>query len=121
MDLYKINLITSELDALGALEIAGFDLSSSKNCFNYMIIASGRSTRHASSLAKNIAFTIKKNGYLLESSSGIEKGMWCALDVGDIVVHIFLPELRLEYDLDGLWSEYLCSKMNIPEGAHNIQ
>jgi ribosome-associated protein len=69
-----------------------------------LVIASGRSARHVSSIAENLARKLKEAGYGKRPVDGLGQGDWVLVDAGDVIVHIFRPEVRAYYDLEGMWS-----------------
>ena len=68
------------------------------------VIASGRSARHVASIAEHLARHLKEWGYGTRPMSGAATGDWALVDAGDIIVHVFRPEVRDYYDLEGMWS-----------------
>lgn len=70
----------------------------------YMIIASGTSSRHTSSLAENLVQKVKDNDAAYVNVEGMSEGNWVLIDIGDVVVHIFKPEVRELYNLEKMWS-----------------
>ena len=70
---------------------------------DYMVIATGRSQRHVGSLADNLLHTLKATG-LHAASEGMEACDWVLVDAGDVVVHLFRPEVRGLYNLEKMWS-----------------
>jgi ribosome-associated protein len=88
-----------------ATDIVLFDVCQKSSYADAIVLASGESTRHLSSLSKHIWESLKKDEV---RPMGVEGGMdssWVLMDFGDVVVHLFLPEIRALYDLDGLWSD----------------
>ncbi|AHC73620.1 Iojap-like protein [Candidatus Endolissoclinum faulkneri L5] len=81
------------------------DLVSKSPIGDYMIIANGRSSRHVLSMADRIRSMLKSNGINKVSVEGDCQGNWVILDTGDIIVHLFRPEVRKFYKLDQLWSD----------------
>lgn len=69
-----------------------------------LVIASGRSQRHVSAIAEHLARRLKEAGYGTRPVDGLESGDWVLVDAGDIIVHVFRPEVRAYYDLEGMWS-----------------
>ena len=69
-----------------------------------LVIASGRSQRHVTSIASHLARRLKEAGYGTRPTGGLEGGDWVVVDAGDVIVHVFRPEVRAYYDLEGMWS-----------------
>lgn len=69
-----------------------------------MIVASGRAPRHVSALADYVADMLKKEGNPPLSVEGKETGDWVLIDAGDVVVHIFRPEIRQFYNIEKMWT-----------------
>jgi len=69
-----------------------------------IVIANGRSSRHVASIAEHLARRLKEAGYGTRPVDGAQQGDWALVDAGDVVVHIFRPEVRQYYDLEGMWS-----------------
>ena len=74
---------------------------------DYMIFASGNSTRHVSAIADSVIEAAKASGQPPEGVEGAEVGEWILVDLGDVIVHIMLPEVRRYYELEKLWGEEL--------------
>jgi len=72
---------------------------------DYFIIASGTSDTHVRSIGEHIIAELKKKGYGVHHSEGLQQGRWVLLDFVDFVVHIFHPTLRAFYQLERLWSD----------------
>ena len=68
------------------------------------VIASGRSSRHVGAMAEHLARRLKESGYGTRPVSGQTQGDWVLVDAGDVIVHLFRPEVRDYYDLEGMWS-----------------
>ena len=71
---------------------------------DYMIIASGRSQRHVGSIADHVSERLKKVGVTRIGIEGRQRGDWVLLDVGDVIVHLFRPEVREFYNLEKMWA-----------------
>jgi ribosome-associated protein len=72
---------------------------------DYMIVASGRSSRHVKAIAEQLMEHMKKEGVPAITSTGFETGDWVLLDFGDFIVHIMQPDSRIFYNIEGLWKE----------------
>ena len=99
------NQIEIILDNNKAKNIVSIDLKKKSYIADYMIIASGTSSRHLQSLSENLVSELKKKGVTNCRIEGKESNDWKLVDVIDIIVHIFNPEKREFYDLENMWSE----------------
>ena len=93
------------LDNNKAKNIVSIDLKKKSYIADYMIIASGTSSRHLQSLSENLVSELKKIGVVNCRIEGRESADWKLVDVIDVIVHIFNPEKREFYDLEKMWSE----------------
>ena len=93
------------LDNNKAKNIISIDLKKKSYIADYMIIASGTSSRHLQSLSENLVSELKKIGVDNCRIEGRESNDWKLVDVIDVIVHIFNPEKREFYDLEKMWSE----------------
>jgi ribosome-associated protein len=98
------DLIVSSLERDKAEEITIIDLTDKADFAHYMVIASGRSTRHVSSLADNVSFDIKEEfGLSGLNIEGKQEAKWVLIDALDVIVHIFTQEAREIYSLEKIW------------------
>ncbi len=89
-----------------AIQVRGFDLTDITAPSEYTLIASGTSTRHASSMAENVVQAVKeKYNVLPQSIEGVEEGRWVLVDYGSLIVHVFYDYVRQEYSLEKLWKD----------------
>ena len=108
MEVSKIKkLIEKTLDNNKASGIIAIDLRKKSYIADYMIIASGRSSRHLQSLSEILVAELKKIGLSDCRIEGKESNDWKLVDTIDIIVHIFHPDKRKFYDLEKMWSESL--------------
>lgn len=96
-------LILKSLDDGKAEDILDFDVRDRSTLADYLIIASGRSTRQVSSLAENIIKSLKQAGHKILGREGEGSNDWVIVDTGDIIVHILRPEVRAYYRLEDMW------------------
>ena len=108
MDVKKIKkVIESTLNKNKANNIVIIDLKKKSYIADYMIIASGTSSRHLQSLSNNILIELKKYGLEDCRIEVYESNDWKLVDAIDVIVHLFHPEKRSFYDLEKMWSEDL--------------
>ena len=105
LDLKKI--IVKTLDNNKALDIVSIDLKDKSSIADYMIVASGTSSRHIQSLSEQVLEKFKINGLKNCKIEGKDSTEWKLVDGIDIVVHIFNPEKRKFYELEKIWSELI--------------
>ena len=86
-----------------AENIVSIPLKGKSSIADYMIIATGSSTRHVSALSNQITSKLKIMGYKIFSTQGQRNGDWVLVDAGDVIVHLFRPEVREFYNLDKMW------------------
>ena len=99
-----LNLIAEEaLDSGKAINIISIPLSGKSSIADYMIVASGTSARHVSALADQLNKKIKKAGYRIFSIQGQSDSNWVLVDAGDVIIHLFRPEVREFYKLEKMW------------------
>ena len=104
-DLKKI--IINTLDLNKAQNIISIDLKDKSSMADYMIIASGTSSRHIQSLSEQVLEKLKDNGIRESKIEGKDSAEWKLVDGIDLIVHIFHPEKRKFYDLEKMWSEQI--------------
>ena len=108
MEVKKIKkLIENILNKNKANNIVTIDLKKKSYIADYMIVASGTSSRHLQSLSENIILELKKYGLNNCRIEGYESNDWKLVDAIYIIVHLFHPEKRIFYDLEKMWSEDL--------------
>ncbi|MBW8733738.1 MAG: ribosome silencing factor, partial [Asticcacaulis sp.] len=97
-------LIVDKLDDDKAQDIVCIDLKGKSSVADTLIIASGRSHRHVGALADHVLRALKDAGYGKVKIEGLPACDWVLIDVGDVVVHIFRPEVRTFYNIEKIWS-----------------
>ena len=105
IDLKKIILET--LDSNKALDIISINLKNKSSMADYMIIASGTSSRHIQALSEQVLEKLKNNGVKNSKIEGKESLDWKLVDGVDLIVHIFNPDKRKFYELEKIWSELI--------------
>ena len=111
MEIKKINQLKIEIENIltdnKALEVKSIDLKDKTSIADYMIIASGNSSRHIQALSEIILDYLKKKGINNSRLEGKNSNEWKLIDGIDLVIHIFNQEKRKFYDLEKMWSELL--------------
>ena len=97
-------LVLSSLDDDQAQEVVSIPLEGKSSIADYMVIASGRSTRQVAAMAQKLAERIKKAGMGPVRLEGLPAADWVLIDAGDVVVHLFRPEVRSFYNLERMWA-----------------
>jgi ribosome-associated protein len=96
-------LVLYSLDEDQAQDVISIPLAGKSSIADYMVIASGRSTRQVASMATKLAERLKKQGRGSPRIEGLPAADWVLIDAGDVVVHLFRPEVRGFYNLERMW------------------
>jgi ribosome-associated protein len=100
-----LNMILSRLDDMKAEETVTIDLRGKSAFSDYMIVTSGRANRHVGAIAENVAKGLKETGIKSIHIEGLPNCDWVLIDSGDVIVHVFRPEVREFYNLERLWTQ----------------
>ena len=98
-------LVQDALEDMKAQDIISLNLEGVSGFTDRMMFASGTSNRHVKSIAQNVVEALKKSGVAVMGVEGEDVGDWVLVDLGDIVLHVMLPETRDFYDIERLWRE----------------
>jgi ribosome-associated protein len=101
----KIFLIKDLLEEKKAEDIVILDLKGRSSVTDTMIVASGHSDRHVQAVSEFLLQEMKQHGFFPLGCEGLQGGRWALLDYGEIVVHVFYHDIRLHYDLEGIWRD----------------
>ena len=101
------SVVINTLDLNKAQDIVAIDLKDKSSMADYMIIASGMSSRHIQSLSEQVLEKLKDNGVKNSKIEGKESSEWKLVDGIDLIIHIFHPEKRKFYELEKIWSEFI--------------
>jgi len=111
MQIKKINQLKNEIENIlndnKALEVKSINLKDKTSIADFMIIASGNSSRHIQALSEILLDELKKRGISNCRLEGRSSNDWKLIDAIDVIVHIFHPEKRKFYDLERMWSELI--------------
>jgi ribosome-associated protein len=97
-------LVLQSLDDDQAIETISIPLAGKSSIADYMVIASGRSTRQVASMATKLVDRIKAETGRIAKIEGLPTADWVLIDAGDVIVHLFRPEVRSFYNLERLWA-----------------
>lgn len=104
------DIIAKSLDDDKAIDVVLIDLAGKTSFADYMFIATGQASRHVSAMANHIMEDVKKAGGGNVKAEGMSQADWVLLDAGDVVVHLFRPEVREFYNLEKMWDVKLPNK-----------
>ena len=111
MKIKEINQLKNEIENIltdnKALEVKSIDLKDKTSIADFMIIASGNSSKHIQALSEILIAELKKRGINNCRIEGRDSNEWKLIDAIDVIVHIFHPEKRKFYDLEKMWSELI--------------
>ena len=107
------NLILDVLDEHSAQDIIEIDIRGKSSISDYMIVTSGRSNRHVGALSDYLIKSLKNIGKKNIGIEGLKSFDWVLIDVGDVIVHLFRPEVRAFYNIEKIWS--MPSPLNLNE------
>jgi ribosome-associated protein len=100
-----LNMILSRLDDMKAEETVTIDIRGKSAFSDYMIVTSGRANRHVGAIAENVMKALKEAGQKNLHIEGLPNCDWVLIDSGDVIVHVFRPEVREFYNLERLWTQ----------------
>jgi ribosome-associated protein len=98
-----LKLVQTSLDDSKGEDIATIDIIGKSSLADYMVVATGRSQRHVAAMAERLVTDLKAAGSHDVRIEGLRSDDWVLIDTGDIIVHIFRPEVRAFYNLEKMW------------------
>ena len=101
----RSELLIASLEDDKAEDLVVIDLAGKSSLADIMILASGRSARHVSSIADHLARAVKEHTGTAPKLEGMPNADWVLIDLGDIIVHLFRPEVRSFYNLEKIWGD----------------
>ena len=114
-------LLASILDILDdhkAEDVVVIDLRGKSTIGDYMVVATGRSARQVSALAEHLVQALKQKGIVGIKPEGIRQGYWVLIDAGDVIVHLFRPDVREFYSLEKMWEADFSGAENTAGAPH---
>ena len=106
-------MVLAALEEAKANDVRQLDVRRLTDITDWMVVASGTSTRHVLALADQVRTQVKAQGLSPIGTEGESGSDWVLLDYGDVVVHLMLPDTRGFYDLEGLWDDRLSSVVQL--------
>ena len=98
-----LDIVLASLDDSKAEDIVSIDIQGKSSLGDYMVVASGRSHRHVSAVADHLIKALKNAGLGFPRVEGLGNADWVLIDAGDIIVHVFRPEVREFYNIEKMW------------------
>ena len=108
-----IDLVHSVLDDAKAEDMVSIDIREKSSLADHMVVASGRSNRHVGAIADQLSRAMRENGHGKPKMEGVTQCDWVLVDAGDVVIHLFRPEVREFYNIEKMWSAEFS-----PESTH---
>ncbi|HEX9072669.1 MAG TPA: ribosome silencing factor [Pseudolabrys sp.] len=99
-----LSTVLARLEDMKAEDSVVIDLTGKSSIGDYMVVTSGRSQRHVAAVADHLVKDIEKAGVARVRVEGMRQGDWVLIDAGDVIVHVFRPEVRDFYNLEKMWS-----------------
>ena len=98
-----IDVVLQSLDDAKAEDIVSVDIAGKSSLADYMVVTSGRSNRHVSAVADQLVKALREAGFGKPRIEGLPHADWVLVDGGDVIVHIFRPEVREFYNIEKMW------------------
>ncbi|MGN6572110.1 MAG: ribosome silencing factor [Pseudolabrys sp.] len=99
-----LRIVLASLDNMKAEDTVSIDITGKSSIGDHMVVTSGRSQRHVASIADEVVKDLHKAGVTRVRVEGQRVGDWVLIDAGDVIVHVFRPEIRIFYNLEKMWS-----------------
>jgi ribosome-associated protein len=99
-----LRLVLARLDDMKAEDTVTIDLSGKSTIGDYMVVTSGRSNRHVGAVADHVLEDLEKAGIPGVRAEGMPHCDWVLIDAGDVIIHVFRPEVRAFYNLEKMWA-----------------
>ena len=100
-----LDMVTSSLDSDKAEDVLSIPLGGKSSVADYMVIASGTSSRQVAAMAEHLEFRLKQAGVEILGLEGMRRADWVLIDANDVIVHLFRPEVRQFYGLERMWAD----------------
>ena len=100
----ELELVLASLEDSKAEDIVTINIAGKSALGDYMVVVSGRSNRHVTAIADHLITDLKDEGLGNARVEGLEAGDWVLIDTGDVIIHLFRPEVRQFYNIEKIWS-----------------
>ena len=104
VDNTMIDLVLKSLDDAKAEQTVSIDITGKSSLTDHMVVTSGRSNRHVSAVADQLVSALREAGFGKPRVEGLPHADWVLVDAGDVIVHIFRPEVREFYNIEKMWA-----------------
>ena len=102
-EIKMIDVVLQSLEDAKAEDIVAIDIAGKSSLADHMVVTSGRSNRHVSAVADQVVKALRDNGFSKPRIEGLPHADWVLVDGGDVIVHIFRPEVREFYNIEKMW------------------
>ncbi|WP_127144255.1 ribosome silencing factor [Pelagibacterium montanilacus] len=99
-----LDIVTACLDDAKAEDTLSIDITGKSSLSDHMVVTSGRSNRHVSAIADQLVKALREGGHPKPRIEGLPTADWVLVDAGDVIVHIFRPEVRSFYNIEKMWA-----------------
>ena len=107
-----IDVILHSLDDAKAEQTVAIDIAGKSSLADHMVVTSGRSNRHVSAVADQLVKALREHGFTKPRIEGLPHADWVLVDGGDVIVHIFRPEVREFYNIEKMWQADFAADAN---------
>jgi ribosome-associated protein len=99
-----IDVVLANLEDAKAEQTVAIDITGKSSLTDHMVVTSGRSNRHVSAIADQLIKVLREHGFSKPRIEGLPHAVWVLVDAGDVIVHIFRPEVREFYNIEKMWA-----------------
>lgn len=99
-----LELVLASLEDSKAEDIVTINIAGKSALGDYMVVVTGRSNRHVAAIADHLISDLKDEGLGTPRVEGLEAGDWVLIDTGDVIIHVFRPEIREFYNIEKMWA-----------------
>ncbi|WP_162694618.1 ribosome silencing factor [Agrobacterium sp. lyk4-40-TYG-31] len=99
-----LDTVLASVEDSKAEDIVSINIAGKSALADYMVVVSGRSNRHVSAICEHLISDMKDDGFGHSRVEGLEAGDWVVIDAGDVIIHVFRPEVRAFYNIEKMWA-----------------